>query len=80
MAPPQRSAETKDLLNLAMAEDTFLYSSDWPHQTLDPATWAFNNSALNDARPRKINRCPQSKLETGPNAVNRRQDPESRYI
>lgn len=48
MAPPQRSADTKALLNLSMAEDTFLYSSDWPHQTIDPATWAFDNPAFDE--------------------------------
>ena len=31
--------EAKEILDLSMVEDTFLYSSDWPHQTLNPATW-----------------------------------------
>jgi len=46
MALPQRSSDAKALLQLAMAEDTFIYSSDWPHQTLDPATWAYTSPAF----------------------------------
>ncbi len=48
MAPPERARDTKQMLEQSMAEDTFLYSSDWPHQTLDPATWAFQNPAFDD--------------------------------
>ena len=47
MAPPARTNDFKEMLNQSMAEDMFLYSSDWPHQTLDPATWAFTNRAFN---------------------------------
>jgi uncharacterized protein len=46
MSLPDRSSDAADLLSLSMAEDTFMYSSDWPHQTLDPATWAFDNAAF----------------------------------
>lgn len=48
MSLPDRSNEAEDMLDLSMAEDTFLYSSDWPHQTLDPATWAYNNNAFDE--------------------------------
>ena len=48
MALPDRTADAKALLQLAMAEDTFIYSSDWPHQTLDPATWAYTSPAFKD--------------------------------
>lgn len=48
MAPPARAMDTKQMLEQSMAEDTFLYSSDWPHQTLDPATWAFTNNAFDE--------------------------------
>ena len=48
MAPRERVSDTKQMLEQSMAEDTFLYSSDWSHQTLDPATWAFNNPAFDD--------------------------------
>ncbi|MFC7216095.1 amidohydrolase family protein [Saliphagus sp. GCM10025334] len=54
MSPPERRNEFRDLLNLSMAEDTFLYSSDWPHQTLDPATWAFGNSAFDENLRNKV--------------------------
>jgi len=48
MAPPERANDFSQMLDQSMAEDTFLYSSDWPHQTLDPATWAFTNSAFDE--------------------------------
>jgi Predicted metal-dependent hydrolase of the TIM-barrel fold len=48
MAAPERANDFTQMLDQSMAEDTFLYSSDWPHQTLDPATWAFTNSAFDE--------------------------------
>lgn len=48
MAPPERANDTKQMLEQSMAKDTFIYSSDWPHQTLDPATWAFTNNAFDE--------------------------------
>lgn len=48
MSPPERAHEMADLLDLSMAKETFMYSSDWPHQTLDPATWAFDNSGMDE--------------------------------
>lgn len=48
LAPPERSRDLEHMLDLSMAEDMFLYSSDWPHQTLDPATWAFDNNAFDE--------------------------------
>jgi predicted TIM-barrel fold metal-dependent hydrolase len=50
MAPPERTREFEQMLELSMAKDTFLYSSDWPHQTLDPATWAFSAPFDEDLR------------------------------
>jgi predicted TIM-barrel fold metal-dependent hydrolase len=47
-ALPRRAGEARNMLNLSMAEDTFVYSSDWPHQTLDPPTWFFTSRAFND--------------------------------
>ena len=47
-ALPRNAGEASDMLRLSMAEDTFLYSSDWPHQTLDPATWFFTSRAFRD--------------------------------
>jgi len=47
-ALPRKSGEASDLLNLSMADDTFIYSSDWPHQTLDPPTWFYTSSAFDD--------------------------------
>lgn len=48
LAPPERAADTKQMLEQSMAEDMFLYSSDWPHQTLDPATWAYTNRGIDE--------------------------------
>ncbi|WP_459890922.1 amidohydrolase family protein [Halostagnicola bangensis] len=54
MAPPERSRDTEQMLEQSMAADTFLYSSDWPHQTVDPATWAFTNPAFDEDLSNKI--------------------------
>jgi predicted TIM-barrel fold metal-dependent hydrolase len=48
MSLPRNAGEAKQMLALSMAKDTFCYSSDWPHQTLDPATWAFTNRAFDE--------------------------------
>jgi predicted TIM-barrel fold metal-dependent hydrolase len=48
MAAPERARDFEQMLDQSMAEDMFLYSSDWPHQTLDPATWAFENPAIDE--------------------------------
>ncbi|WP_144901462.1 amidohydrolase family protein [Halobellus captivus] len=47
-ALPRRAGEARGMLDLSMASDTFLYSSDWPHQTLDPPTWFFTSRAFRD--------------------------------
>lgn len=54
MAPPDRVSDTEQMLEQSMAEDTFLYSSDWPHQTLDPANWAFTNPAFDEGLRKAI--------------------------
>lgn len=40
MALPKRNKEA--MLTLCEAERTFMYSSDWPHHTLDPVNWVFD--------------------------------------
>ena len=45
---PRRAGEAGDMLNLSMVGDTFVYSSDWPRQTLDPPTWFFPSRAFRD--------------------------------
>jgi len=47
-ALPRNAGDARDMLRLSLAEDTFLYSSDWPHQTLDPPTWFFTSSAFRE--------------------------------
>lgn len=40
IALPKRTRERKAMLELCHADETLMYSSDWPHQTLDPVNWA----------------------------------------
>jgi predicted TIM-barrel fold metal-dependent hydrolase len=47
-ALPRNSGEARKMLELSMAEDVFIYSSDWPHQTLDPPTWFYTSNAFDD--------------------------------
>ncbi|WP_280536458.1 amidohydrolase family protein [Halopenitus sp. POP-27] len=47
-ALPRNAGHASDLLKLSMAEDMFIYSSDWPHQTLDPPTWFYTSNAFDD--------------------------------
>ncbi|WP_096391294.1 amidohydrolase family protein [Halopenitus persicus] len=47
-ALPRNAGHASDLLTLSMAEDMFIYSSDWPHQTLDPPTWFYTSNAFDD--------------------------------
>jgi predicted TIM-barrel fold metal-dependent hydrolase len=54
LCPPERVSDLKQMLEQSMAEDMFLYSSDWPHQTIDPATWAFDNPAFDETLRKAI--------------------------
>jgi len=45
-ALPRNSREATNMLDLSMAKDMFVYSSDWPHQTLDPPTWFYTTNAF----------------------------------
>jgi len=45
-ALPRNSREATNMLDLSMAEDMFVYSSDWPHQTLDPPTWFYTTNTF----------------------------------
>lgn len=47
-ALPRNSGEASSMLDLSLAEDMFIYSSDWPHQTLDPPTWFYTSRAFDD--------------------------------
>lgn len=48
LALPRNASEAEQMLDLSMAADMFTYSSDWPHQTLDPPTWFYTNRALSE--------------------------------
>lgn len=47
-ALPRKGGEATEMLDLCMAEDIFVYSSDWPHQTLDPPTWFYTTNAFDE--------------------------------
>ena len=41
------------LLEMCHAQDLFCFSSDWPHQTLDPANWVVENTDCIDDEMQK---------------------------
>jgi predicted TIM-barrel fold metal-dependent hydrolase len=41
------------LLEMCHAKDLFCFSSDWPHQTLDPANWVVENTDCIDDEMQK---------------------------
>lgn len=53
-ALPRNSRHAENLLDLSMAEDMFLYSSDWPHQTLDPPTWFYTSNVFDEGLRSRI--------------------------
>jgi predicted TIM-barrel fold metal-dependent hydrolase len=53
-ALPRRSGEAQQLLDLSLADEMFVYSSDWPHQTLDPPTWFYTSNAFDEDRRERI--------------------------
>jgi predicted TIM-barrel fold metal-dependent hydrolase len=53
-ALPRRSGEAQALLDLSLAEEMFVYSSDWPHQTLDPPTWFYTSNAFDETQRERI--------------------------
>lgn len=54
LALPRNSGEARKMLDLCMAEDMFVYSSDWPHQTLDPPTWFYTSGAFDEELTQRI--------------------------
>lgn len=44
------SQHFKNMLELCRAEDMLLYSSDWPHYTMDPPSWTFDVPLEDDVR------------------------------
>jgi hypothetical protein len=48
IALPKRNKDA--MLRLCEAERTFMYSSDWPHHTLDPVNWVFDPAIEDDLR------------------------------
>lgn len=48
IALPRNPDHVKALFELCHAGETFLYSSDWPHNTFDPPNWLFENRGIDD--------------------------------
>lgn len=48
IALPKRN--TAAMLDLCEADRTFMYSSDWPHHTLDPVNWLFDPTIDDETR------------------------------
>lgn len=42
------SSHVTGLLDACRAGETFMYTSDWPHLTLDPADWLYNTPHIDD--------------------------------
>lgn len=49
---PSNSRHLKALLEMCYADETFVFSSDWPHHTFDVPEWAFRNPIDDDMRER----------------------------
>lgn len=46
--------QTEAILTASQAEKTFMYSSDWPHITVDPARWVFETPGISEELQRRI--------------------------
>lgn len=51
---PRQPRMAEAMLDLCHAEDTFLFSTDWPHGTLDSPTWVIENAAISDDLTERI--------------------------
>lgn len=54
LAPPRNAGAAERLLDLSLADEMFVFSSDWPHQTLDPPTWYYNSRAFDEQTKQQI--------------------------
>lgn len=43
-----RTEHIDGILKASRAQDTFMYTSDWPHPTLDPADWLYTIPCIDD--------------------------------
>jgi predicted TIM-barrel fold metal-dependent hydrolase len=44
------------MLKFCRAEETFMYSSDWPHHTIDPVNWVFDSVIEDELRKQILQR------------------------
>lgn len=48
IALPESKRRSKAMLDLCRAEETFLFSTDWPHLTMDLPIWVFDNPGIDE--------------------------------
>lgn len=56
VAFPKRAREVEALLTACHAEEMFVFSTDWPHVTVDTPTWLFEHVRDDDVRARITHR------------------------
>lgn len=54
IALPERATETEALLEACRAEEMFLFSTDWPHMTVDTPDWVFDQRAIDEEMAEQI--------------------------
>ncbi|GAB3035394.1 amidohydrolase family protein [Natronobiforma cellulositropha] len=54
IALPNEGRHAEAMLEMCDAENTFVFSSDWPHSTTDLPTWLFENPKVSERMRRKI--------------------------
>jgi predicted TIM-barrel fold metal-dependent hydrolase len=51
---PSRNLENRGMLAAMRASDTFVFSTDWPHSTMDIPTWVFDNPNIDEEMRNRI--------------------------
>lgn len=49
-----RQSDAAKMMDVCRSEETFMYSSDWPHITVDIANWLFDNKQIDDETRKQI--------------------------
>jgi predicted TIM-barrel fold metal-dependent hydrolase len=54
IALPDSGRRAESMLGLCRAEETFMFSTDWPHLTMDLPNWVFENLGIDDRLRERI--------------------------
>jgi predicted TIM-barrel fold metal-dependent hydrolase len=54
IALPSKSSHIGPMMDLCRAKDMFMFSTDWPHLTVDTANWVFEHSTINEDLKKNI--------------------------